>query len=183
MKEKGIDQYIEAAEFIKNKYPNTYFHVCGFCEQKYEEKLNIFQEKGLIVYHGMLRDVRQIIFKTHCTIHPTYYPEGISNVLLESSACARPVITTNRSGCREVVDNGINGYIVEEKNSLNLINTIENFINLPYSSKKNMGLAGRKKVVSEFDRQFVVDAYIHEINKILTKKNNVSVKETIQEGF
>ena len=46
-----------------------------------------------------------------------------------------------------------------------------------------MGLAGRKKVVSEFDRQFVVDAYIHEINKILTKKNNVSVKETIQEGF
>ena len=116
-------------------------------------------------------------------LHPTYYPEGISNVLLESSACARPVITTNRSGCREVVDNGINGYIVEEKNSLNLINTIENFINLPYSSKKNMGLAGRKKVVSEFDRQFVVDAYIHEINKILTKKNNVSVKETIQEGF
>ena len=45
-----------------------------------------------------------------CTIHPTYYPEGLSNVLLESAASGRPIITTNRSGCREVVDNGINGY-------------------------------------------------------------------------
>ena len=113
-----------------------------------------------------MRDVREIIKNTHCTIHPTYYPEGLSNVLLESSACARPIITTNRSGCREVVDNGINGYIVEQKNSQDLIDKIESFLKLSHKEKKNMGLSGRKKVEREFDRQIVVEAYIEELENI-----------------
>ena len=65
------------------------------------------QSKGIIIYHGMLCDVREILKITHCTIHPTYYPEGMSNVLLESAACGRAIITTNRSGCREIVDDGV----------------------------------------------------------------------------
>lgn len=79
------------------------------------------QSKGIIRYHGMLQDVREIFKITHCTIHPTYYPEGISNVLLESAACGRPVITTDRSGCREIVDNGVNGYLVKQRDTLDLI--------------------------------------------------------------
>ena len=108
MKEKGIDQYIEAAKFIRKKYPNTRFHICGFCEEAYEDILKELQSQGIIIYHGIQRDIRKILAKTHCTIHPTYYPEGMSNVLLESLACGRPIITTNRSGCREVVDDSIN---------------------------------------------------------------------------
>ncbi|QQP69556.1 glycosyltransferase family 4 protein [Carnobacterium sp. CS13] len=166
MKEKGIDQYLEAAEYIREKYPNTRFHVCGFCEETYEERLKKLENEKVIIYHGMVRDVRDIIVKTHCTIHPTYYPEGLSNVLLESSASGRPIITTNRSGCREVVNNGVNGYIVEQQNTQELISKIEKFIKLTNKSKEQMGLAGRKKVEQEFDRQIVVDAYMDEINKI-----------------
>lgn len=166
MKEKGIEQYLDAAEYIRNKYPDTRFHICGFCEQDYEDTLNELNENGIIIYHGLVRDVREIIKNTHCTIHPTYYPEGLSNVLLESSACARPIITTNRSGCREVVDNGINGYIVEQKNSQDLIDKIESFLKLSHKEKKNMGLSGRKKVEREFDRQIVVEAYIEELENI-----------------
>ncbi|WP_321434312.1 glycosyltransferase family 4 protein [Trichococcus flocculiformis] len=166
MKEKGIDQYLEAAEYIGNKYPNTRFHICGFCEQSYEDKLKSLQDRGIIIYHGMIRDVRTIIGKTHCTIHPTYYPEGLSNVLLESSACARPIITTDRSGCREVVDNGINGFVVEQKNSQSLIKKIEKFLELNYESKAQMGLAGRKKMEKEFDRQIVVNSYLEAIKSI-----------------
>lgn len=166
MKEKGIDQYIEAAQFIRNKYPNTRFHICGFCEETYEDKLKELQEQGIVIYHGMQRDVRKILAKTHCTIHPTYYPEGMSNVLLESSACGRPIITTNRSGCREIVDDGVNGFIVEQQNSKDLIEKIEKFLKLSYEEKKQMGLAGRKKVGKEFDRQIVVEAYMDEIDKI-----------------
>jgi galacturonosyltransferase len=174
MKEKGIDQYLEAAEYIREKYPNTRFHVCGFCEESYEEKLYTLENKKIIIYHGMVRDVRNVIKKTHCTIHPTYYPEGLSNVLLESSACARPIITTNRSGCREVVDNNVNGYIVEQENTQELISKIEEFINLTNETKKQMGLAGRKKVEQEFDRQIVVEAYLSEISKIgLSKATNM----------
>ena len=163
MKEKGIDQYLEAAEYIKNKYPDTKFHVCGFCEEAYEDKLKILQEKGVVTYHGMLRDVREILKQTHCTIHPTYYPEGMSNVLLESAASGRPIITTNRSGCREIVDDGINGYVVEQENSEDLIRKIEKFLALRYEEKKKIGLAGRVKIGKEFNRQIVVNAYLDEI--------------------
>lgn len=182
MKEKGIDQYIEAAQLIRNKYPNTKFHICGFCEEAYEDKLKALQEKGIVIYHGMQRDVRIILQKTHCTIHPTYYPEGMSNVLLESSACGRPIITTNRSGCRETVDDGVNGFVVEQQNSKDLIEKIEEFLKLSYEEKKQMGLAGRKKVEKEFDRQIVVGAYMDEIDKInantklsITNKKNIEI--------
>lgn len=166
MREKGIDHYLEAAEYIRKKYPFTRFHICGFCEEAYEDKLKTFQDKGIIIYHGMLRDVREVIRKTHCTIHPTFYPEGMSNVLLESAACGRPLITTNRSGCREIVDHDLNGYLVESQNIQDLIEKIEEFIKLDYKKKVKMGLAGRKKIESEFDRKIVVDAYIEELQKL-----------------
>lgn len=166
MKEKGADQYLEAAEYIRAKYPNTRFHVCGFCEQAYEQRLKELHEKGVINYHGMVRDVREVIAKTHCTIHPTYYPEGLSNVLLESAACGRPLITTDRSGCREVIDNGVNGFVVKQQNAQDLIEKIETFLALPWEQKKAMGLAGRAKVEKEFDRQIVVEKYLNEVNKL-----------------
>ncbi|MBE7046072.1 MAG: glycosyltransferase family 4 protein [Ruminococcaceae bacterium] len=163
MKEKGIDQYLDAAKYIKNKYPDTEFHVCGFCEQEYEEELKSLTNQGVITYHGMVRDVAGFLEGVNCTVHPTYYPEGISNVLLESSACARPIITTDRAGCREVIDDGVNGYIVKQQNSNDLIEKIEKFLSLTYEERKNMGLKGREKVEKEFDRQIVVDAYIREL--------------------
>ncbi|MBT2216482.1 glycosyltransferase family 4 protein [Virgibacillus dakarensis] len=163
MKKKGIDQYLDAAKYIRDKYPYTRFHVLGFCEEDYEEELNTVHEKGIIQYHGMQRDIRKFLAISHCTIHPTYYPEGMSNVLLESAASGRPIITTNRSGCREIVDDGINGYVVEQENSSDLIDKIEHFLNLSYDKRKEMGMAGRAKIEEEFDRQIVVDAYMEEI--------------------
>ena len=77
------------------------------------------------------------------------------------------MITTDRSGCREIVDDGINGYVVEHQNSQDLINKIEKFLSLSYEEKKQMGLAGRAKVEKEFDRQIVVDAYKDEIKALL----------------
>ena len=166
MKEKGIDQYLEAAESIKIKYPDTEFHVCGFCEQEYKGRLEVLNTKGIVIYHGMVRDIKTILEFTHCTIHPTYYPEGISNVLLESCACARPIITTDRSGCREVVEDGVNGFVVKQKDSKDLIRVIEKFLALSWEEKRTMGLAGRKKVEKEFDRNIVVEKYMEEIKKL-----------------
>ena len=100
-----------------------------------------------------------------CTIHPSYYPEGLSNVLLESSACARPIITTNRPGCREVVDDGVNGYICKQNDSQDLIAQIEKFLAISWEERKQMGIAGRIKVEKEFDRQIVVGKYLAELKK------------------
>lgn len=163
MKEKGVDQYLDAAKYIRSKYPNTRFHICGFCEQDYNAEITELNSNGTIIYHGMVDDVKEVIKLTHCTVHPTYYPEGISNVLLESCASARPIITTDRSGCREVVDDGVNGFVVKQKDSADLIEKIEKFLSLTREERMNMGLAGRAKVEREFDRQIVVEKYLGEI--------------------
>lgn len=163
MKEKGIEQYLDAAECITAKYPGTKFHICGFCEKEYEGRLDECVRKGIVIYHGMIRDVREVLRITHCTIHPTFYPEGLSNVLLESCACARPIITTKRSGCREVVEEGKNGYLINERDSKDLIRQIERFLTLSGEEKSAMGLYGRAKVEKEFDRQIVVGYYVNEL--------------------
>lgn len=163
MKQKGIDQYLEAAQYIRKEYPNTRFHICGFCEQNYKEKLLDLEKQGIIIYHGLVNDMTDIYQKISCTIHPTYYPEGLSNVLLESCACGRPVITTDRSGCREVVDNGVNGFIVKERDSQALIEIIKRFLNLSIEKRQQMGIAGRRKVEKEFDRRIVINKYIMEL--------------------
>lgn len=165
MKEKGIDQYIDAAEALTAKYPNLRFHVCGFCEEEYEDKLRELQDRGIIIYHGMVDDMLPMYEMSGCTVHPTYYPEGLSNVLLETSACGRPIITTNRSGCKEVIDDGVNGFLVEEKNSADLIEKIEKFVALSIEERKQMGLNARRKVEKEFDRQIVIDKYLREVEK------------------
>lgn len=166
MKEKGIDNYLDAAEAIKKKYPETRFHVCGGCGPDYADKLSELHDKGVIIYHGVVKNMVEIYKSTACTIHPSYYPEGLSNVLLESSASARPIITTNRAGCREVIDDGINGYICEQNDSEDLIKKIEKFLMLSWEKRKNMGLAGRRKVEKEFDRQIVIKKYLQEIDRV-----------------
>jgi len=165
MKEKGIDQYLDAAKEIKEKYPNTEFHICGFCEEAYENTLKDLHDKGTIIYHGMIRNVAEFLKDIHCVVHPTYYPEGLSNVLLEASASGRPIITTDRSGCREVIDDGVNGFVVKQKDSKDLEEKLAKFMNVLYDKKKQMGLAGRSKVEREFDRQIVVGKYLMEIKE------------------
>ena len=83
MKEKGIEEYLSAAKILRKKYPDTRFHILGFCEEEYEERLKVLQEKGIIEYHGMQEDVRVFLKRTHCLVHPSFYPEGMSNVCLE----------------------------------------------------------------------------------------------------
>ncbi len=166
MKEKGIDQYLDAAKNIRARHPETRFHICGFCEQEYDGRLQEEVDKGAVIYHGLVADMKPIYQIASCTVHPTYYPEGLSNVLLESAATGRPIITTDRSGCREVVEDGINGYVVKQKDSNDLIEKIEKFLKLSIEERKAMGLAGRAKVEREFDRRIVVKKYMDEIETI-----------------
>ena len=163
IKEKGIEEYLAAAKQIKKEYPHAVFHVLGPCDGEYEDMLKEYELGGIIQYHGMVQDTREFLKRAHCTIHPSYYPEGISNVLLESAACGRPVITTNRSGCRETVDDGVTGFVFEQKDRAALIECVRKFMEMENEERKIMGLAGREKMVREFDREIVVEAYMREI--------------------
>ncbi len=166
MEEKGIEQYLAAAEKIRRIYPSAEFHVCGFCEDGYKGRLEELHEKGVVKYHGMIRDVNSFMSRMHCIVHPTYYPEGLSNVLLEACACGRAVISTDRAGCREVIHNGVNGYLVPEKNVQELTKAIEKFIRLDNGRKAEMGKKGRELAEYKFSREIVVNAYMDEIYAI-----------------
>ena len=164
LKEKGIDQYLDAAKYITKKYPNTVFHILGGCDDdKYLSLLKDLDRQGIVKYHGQQNSVLPFQKISSCTILPTYYPEGMNNVLLESAACGRPIITTNRSGCREIIDDEVNGYICNQKDSEDLIRQIEKFLNLSWEQRRDMGFAGRKKMEEEFNRDIVVKAYLDEI--------------------
>lgn len=167
MKTKGIDEFLEAAKAIKMDYPNVEFHVCGYYEDNYKDIIESAQKSGVIEYHGLVNDVRPYEASSHCIVLPTYHPEGVSNVLLEAAACARPIITTDRPGCREVVDDGITGFLVKERDGRDLVEKMERFIATENSDREAMGIKARKKVENEFDRKLVVDAYMAEIHCFL----------------
>ncbi len=164
MKEKGIEQYFDAAAAIRAKHPETRFHIYGVCEKEYQEKLKKLQEDGTVIYHGFAGRMAEVYPTIACTVHPTYYPEGISNILLESAATGRPVITTNRPGSREVVDEGVNGFFVRERDSADLIRVLEDFLKLSPEEREKMGKAGREKVEKSFSREIVIEKYLREMD-------------------
>lgn len=167
MKEKGIGDFLGASQIVKTKYPNTEFHVVGPSEGEYKELLTDWDAQGLIKYHGKLIDMHPVIEKLHCLAYPSYYAEGMANVLLESAAAGRALITTSCPGCGETVDDGISGYIVKPMCVEDLAEKMERFVNLPNAERKQMGLKGREKMEKQFNRNIVVDKYIATIQNAL----------------
>ncbi|MCD7956955.1 MAG: glycosyltransferase family 4 protein [Lachnospiraceae bacterium] len=163
MREKGIEEYFFAAHTLKREFSDVEFHICGYCEEDYKTKLEEGVRSGEIIYHGLVTDVIPYEKMCHCVVLPSYHPEGVSNVLLEAAACARPIITTNRPGCRETVENNITGYLIEERNASDLVEKMRQFILLPEEKKKEMGRLGRIKIEKEFDRKKVVESYRYEV--------------------
>lgn len=168
MKDKGIDEYLAAARAIKPKYPATRFNIIGSVEssQSYYEKIIAEHEKeGSIKYLGYQKRIEPFLIDSHCIIHPSRGGEGMSNVLLETAATGRCLIASDIPGCREIIDQGENGYLFKAGEANELIGMIEKFLNLSYQEKAEMGKRSRHKAEREFDRRTVVDSYLEEINK------------------
>lgn len=164
MKAKGIDELLEAARQIKVSYKNVEFHLVGFCEEGYSEELRELNDSGIIHYHGQQDDVHKFIKDSHATILPSYH-EGTSNVLLESASTGRPILASNVTGCKETFDAGVSGIGFEVKSVKALISAIQQFLDLPHENKKQMGIAGRKKMEQEYDRKIVINAYLEQISR------------------
>lgn len=163
MRDKGIDQFLAAAQKFHSE--TVHFDVCGPCDDPhYLEVLQAEQAAGNITYHGMQPDLNPFYERCSCFLYPSYYPEGMSNVLLEAAACGRPAVAVDRSGCRETVDDGVTGYIVPPRDTDAVLKAVEHFLSLSWEQRRDMGLAARAKVEREFDRQIVVEAYIKELN-------------------
>ena len=126
----------------------------------YKERFEALQEKGYTRFDGWQSDVRPFYEKCHCIIHPSWH-EGMSNTLLEGSACGRPLITNRIHGCMEAVDEGVNGFLCDKKSAESIKENLEKFLNLSNEQRAKMGVAGRKKTEKEFNKYDVVEKTIN----------------------
>lgn len=160
MKTKGIEEFLYAAKNLKKEKSNTEFHICGYCEENFKEEIEKLNSDGIVVYHGLVDNVNDYDKMCHCIVLPSFHPEGISNVLLEAAATGRAIITTDHVGCRETIDDGVSGYLVQQQNKEDLLDKMRKFTELSYEEKNIMGKNGRKKVEKEFDRNIVINEYL-----------------------
>lgn len=160
MKEKGMDELLYAIKKIKAEYKNVEFNIIGFLEENYYEPIfNEMTNNGLLNFYGFCEDVIPYIKKSSCIILPSYH-EGMSNTILESSSCGRPVIATKIHGCMEAVIDNRSGFLCEPKNGEDLYRKIKKFIELPYSKKQEFGLNARHHMELNFDKEDVVNEFI-----------------------
>lgn len=175
LKLKGIKEYLLAANKIlkcQDVPSQIEFHILGehektgaFIEQ---EQLNALTVHTSVHYHGAVEPDRigGYINDASCVVLPTYYGEGVPRVLLEASASARPIITTDSAGSRDVIEHERNGFMVKPRDVDDLTKAMERFINTTHEKRTEMGLYGRQKAEREFDESIVIDRYLEQIRLI-----------------
>ena len=164
MRDKGIAELVECARRIRTHRPDVVFQVVGAAERGCPEDVMTRDaaDYGIIEYLGYQEDVRPFIEKASAVILPSYH-EGMSNVLLEAAASARPVLASIVPGCVETFDEGRSGLGFPPKSADALAATVARFLAIPREEREKMGLRGREKVAKHFSRADVVETYLSEI--------------------
>ena len=176
VKDKGILEYVEAARRLKKRFPAVEFRVLGPVwlqnlkdNTVTEEEIRGWVNEDIINYLGNAKDVRPNIAAADCFVLPSYR-EGTSNVLLEASSMERPCITCNTTGCKEIVADGETGLLCKVQDATDLAEKMEAMLAFTNEKRIEMGKKARQKVIREFDKQFVIDAYLKAIYKINAAK-------------
>ncbi len=166
--QKGIKEFVEAAEILKKRRDNLHFLLAGPVDRENpsgipEKKIREWEERGLVKYLGERKDVREVLSLTDIFVFPSYYREGVPKILLEAGAMGLPLVVADISGCREVVKHGVSGFLVEPKKAADLAEKIEILIR-DKNLRENFGRESRKTVEKEFGEERVVKETIKTYN-------------------
>ena len=164
MREKGIEELFEAMKRLHSEGVPCTLDVLGGYEEDYQKRIEAYTAEGWLRYHGYQADVRPFIAASHCFVLPSWH-EGMANTNLECAASGRPVITSNIHGCLEAVEDGVTGFLCEKKNPEDLYRVMKQFAEMPYDTRKSMGLSGRKRMETLFDKKQVVEKTLSHLMK------------------
>ena len=168
---KGINEYVQAATVIKQQYPNVECYLLGeSCEGRLcvpIQQIEEWQQLERINYLGFAEDVRSEIAKADCVVLPSYYAEGTPRSLLEAASMGKPVITTDANGCRNVVEDGVTGFLCRPRSVDDLVAKMALFIDLDTTAKLFMGVKAREKIMKEYDVAKVITKYKQKIAELL----------------
>lgn len=169
--DKGVGEYVAAAQIVRRRYPQATFSLLGFLDVQNPSaisraQMDAWHATGAVEYLGVSDDVRDQIAAADCVVLPSYR-EGVPRTLLEAAAMARPVVATDAVGCRDAVEEGVTGLLCQVRDVQDLAAKLERMIELTPGQRVEMGRQGRRKMEREFDEQIVVDKYLAAIREIV----------------
>jgi glycosyltransferase involved in cell wall biosynthesis len=175
--DKGVVEYVDAARILRQRCIEAEFCLLGFLDAKNPTAISRKQmadwvAEGTVRYLGAGDNVREEIAESDCVVLPSYR-EGTPRALLEAAAMARPIVTTDSVGCRDVVDDGINGFLCEPRDASDLADKMERIAAMSRAAREVMGLRGREKVEREFDEQIVIEKYLEAIQAVLVSRSKL----------
>ena len=155
--DKGVGEFIQAADILRRQY-NIKMVLAGQIDTGNpsairKTQLDIWLKQGLVEYWGFQRNIQQAFARCHIVCLPSYR-EGTPRVLIEAAACARPIVTTNVPGCRDIIIHGENGLLVEPKNAQALADSIAELA-ADSNLRERMGRRGRQIVAEGFSSDLV----------------------------
>lgn len=163
LKDKGVQEYIQAAKLVKLDNPQVIFQLAGWLDQNpsaiTQQELDRCVNSGVIEYLGKLSDVRLTLANSSVFVLPSYR-EGTPRSVLEAMAIGRPIITTDAPGCRETVENGVNGILIPIKDSESLASAMIMLINnssmISSMAKESLRIVAEKYDVKKVNKQMLI---------------------------
>jgi glycosyltransferase involved in cell wall biosynthesis len=155
MRDKGVGEYVEAARIVRETRPDVRFMLLTRPETENPtgytaQDLDAWRRAGLIEFVPETRDVRPFIAAAHVFVLPSFYREGLPRTILEALATGRPVITTDMPGCREPIEEGVNGLLIPPRDAPALAAAMTHLLDNP-DLLAAMAQAARQKAIHIYD--------------------------------
>jgi glycosyltransferase involved in cell wall biosynthesis len=170
--QKGVQDYLDAARIVIDKYTNTTFLLAGEIETDHADRIaemtivQATRESG-VKYLGFVSNVEELLSATQILVFPSYYREGLPRVVIEAAACAVPTIGADVPGTREAIDNGITGFLVPPRDHRLLAERIGQLLD-DEELRVKMGSAARQKALKEFDVNLITEKQLDVYKTVLS---------------
>lgn len=167
--DKGVGEFVKAAQVVKKQHPRVQFHILGQLGANNPacvsiEQMEQWEQTRTVKYLGETSNVLPYIERATCLVLPSYR-EGVSRVLMEAASMERPIIATNVPGCREIVIDGHNGFLCEVQDTNSLIACMMHMLSLSEIELTAFGKNGRTHVLQHFDEQKTIALYKHKLQE------------------
>ncbi len=151
--DKGVGEFVEAARRLKCELPNAEFRLMGFLDVLNpsaisREQVEQWTAEGVVRYMGVTDDMPAAYAGADCVVLPSYR-EGMPRTLLEAASMGLPIITTDTTGCRDTVEDGVTGFLCQLKDAHDLADKMRRMLMLSDEKRIAMGCAGREKMLRE----------------------------------
>lgn len=171
IKEKGVGLFIEAAARLKKDFKGAEFLVLGDPQPGSPSSIDLkrigqLNDAGVVTHHPRRPDIAQFMAGCDVLVLPSYYREGVPRSILEALSTGLAVITTELTGCRETVTNGVNGFLIKPRDLDSLTTAMQSLLEKP-EQVVAMSHASRQLAETRFDVNKVNDDIMNIVNDVL----------------